>query len=304
MEYPRSFTNQVVPVPVQEYEFNPHPYEERQTIIDELVRLAKEAKIQGSSPPKTLFFDDMSEICADIKAGATSWRALHIIYNFEDGDDPVANFWVNMRNAQAVRNRLKMSVELLTWLINNAARKYNKGKVENPVHILSLAAGSAQGVLEAVARAEINGICVRVTLIDTDKNASAIVTKNIERFGVRSVVEFISDTASKFTKYVDMQNVDIVEMLGWMDYLNNTFAKRVVQTIGREMSNGTHFITCHIHDNPERGFLTHVIDWGEKPYMHYRSVAELEEILLFGNFAATQVLTEPHGIHSIAVCRK
>lgn len=285
-------------------EYEPGLYEHHQPLIDLMAEEAKTLQVSGVPGEKrtALFFDRASETCAAIKAGATSWRALDIIYNFTgDENDPLADFWVNMRNAQAVRNRLKISKMLIRGGLLRRRELTGRGTKRNPLQLVSLAAGSAQGVIEEVARLKWeDGIVVKVCLIDSDPAAESVVMEKAELHKVIDLITFIPERADRFDKFIKSE-IDMIEMLGLLDYLATPIAVRLCKKIRKHLPEFGYFLTCHIHENPEMEFLRYVIDWGIKPHMYYRSKKELSEIMGSAGFPTTSLYTEPHGIHSIAV---
>ena len=250
-------------------------------------------------------FDDESQVLAKIKAGATSWRAMEIIYKYVGGEgDTVADFWVNMRNAQAVRNRKKMLETLLEQEIQTLHRQ-GKGTAENPIRVLSLACGSAQAVLEVIGRFTEQQIVVELLLIDWDDDAAPLIEHYASKCGVTNRVSFEPEHVFKFQHKLQQKGFvpDIVEMAGLIDYFEaNTIVKLASKIRDVLPENGT-LLTCHIHDNAEKDFLTYVIYWGVEPVMFYRSREELDNLITQAGFK-TQCFTEPHKIHTICVGHK
>lgn len=285
-----------------ELEFAPQPYEQKQSMINQMATWAKAQFVAGKKGDEftTPGFDQESSILAMIKAGATNWRALKIIYSFRPGHDQYANFWVNMRNAQAVRNRLKMSEVLLETCLRNRAEATKRGTAANPLRLLSIAAGSAPGVLNVVARLARAGIVVKTVLVDNDRSVAELLAGETRRRDIDEHVRFIPQHAFKFLRAAD-ESVDVIEMLGLLDYLDQRQAIMLGKLIKKQLAPDGFYLTCHIHENPEMDFLRYVINWGVDPFMHYRSPAELEAIVRASGFDKTHVFTEPHGCHSICV---
>lgn len=268
----------------------------------EWARKKMDSGLNGSSFV-TPEFDGSSEILADIKAGARSWRALDIIYNFKNGIDEHANYWVNMLNAQAVRNRLLQSKILLKQALLLREKNTGRGTESNPLYLVSLAAGSAQGVLEIVAELRQEQTFVDVLLIDDDYEVSNLIERRVKSLELSSCVEFVAKKALKF-QHLCKQPPDVIEMLGLLDYLPRKLAVRHCTRIFETLDRGGYFLTCHIHENLEMDFLQYVINWGHKPYMYYRSKEELRKIVSDAGFRKPILFTEPHQIHSIAVGQK
>ena len=98
----------------------------------------------------TFWFDGLSPVCREMKENAMHWRALDIAYNYKFGAKndfatKITDFWLKINNAKAVRNRLKLIKKKLREAINNIIPK------EPEIRLLSIACGSAQGVIEIMS---------------------------------------------------------------------------------------------------------------------------------------------------------
>jgi hypothetical protein len=85
-----------------------------------------------------------------------------------------------------------------------------------------------------------------------------------------------------------------------MDYLRDSLAIALVKKIRRVLVAKGIFLTCHVHPNGEEYFLRHVVNWD----MLYRPLTAFQNVLDNAGFLNARYETEPHGIHSVAVCRK
>lgn len=248
-----------------------------------------------------LLVDGLSVNTRRVVEGAARWPALDATYNFRVAIGPTVFhraadvFWLRVRNAQAVRNRLKIAKVELAREIRTFAMS-----TDRPVRILSLAAGTAQGVIEVMAELRPMGIAVEAVLIDQDPTALAYARRLAEECDVAEAVTTINGDVLFFDRLVDDATPDIVEMLGLMDYLPTKLAVALVRKIRRKLPAGGVFLTCHVHPNAESYFLRHAINWD----MLYRRKDEFTAILTDGGFPPPRLITEPHGIHSVAVARK
>ncbi|HVB20085.1 MAG TPA: class I SAM-dependent methyltransferase family protein [Candidatus Paceibacterota bacterium] len=262
-------------------------------------------KLFGIKPAVNIWlFDGVSINGHRVKEGAAQWSALDAVYNFKQGEGgnifsrAVDSFWLNIRNAQAVRNRLILVKQQLKVAILDAARERHNGE---PIRILSLAAGAAQGVIEVVADLFPRGIALGVVLIDQDSIALAHALKLAKRYGIGHLFQPIRGDVRFFDRNLGGQfSPEIIEMCGLMDYLRSGIATRLIRKIYRALPPGGTFLTCHIHPNAESYFLRHVVDWK----MLYRTLEEFGDILVEGEFLNPSFFTEPLGIHSVAVAKK
>lgn len=258
----------------------------------------------GYPPPETncWLVDGISAGSRRVKDGAARWQALDACYNFSGNGEgrnavvrSIDRFWMCVRNAQAVRNRLKIARHELIIAIEDRAR------VEQPVRILSLAAGTAQGVIEAAGRCRLRGIRTEILLIDADESALEHARTLAAKHGIGECVTAKKGDVLRFDKNGALGGFrpDIVEMMGLIDYLNDEMIVLLIKRIRRLLKPGGIFFTCHIHRNAEAYFLRHAVNWE----MLYRSVGQLRALVESGGFARPRLLTEPHSIHTIAVAR-
>lgn len=253
----------------------------------------------GATPHvNTMWFDGLGQYNAAIKEGVASWRALDIIYNyFERGEKtPVDSFWIGMVNAQAVRNRLKMVTAEIYQLSLCIAKER-----EQEVRIFSIACGSAQAVVEALARLKADGIIARALLTDIDESALQYAQRLATSYGVDDQVSVVQSPASKMFRLMEEFQPNIVEMVGLMDYLPHKQAVRIAKQIYRGLGHtGGFFIAANIRNNPERYFLKWVIDWD----MIYRSPVELASVIGEAGFDTLRIFYEPHKVHGIVVAER
>jgi SAM-dependent methyltransferase len=251
--------------------------------------------------PKTNLWciDGISINARNIKDGAAGWRALDATYNHYKGEGKTLTsrvadyFWLHIRNAQAVRNRLLIAKHELYKAIDAVSRE--KGK--QPVQILSLAAGTAQGVIETVAKMNVP---VRVLLIDADASALNYARTLAQKYGVEASFETRQGDVVFFNRFLDGFEPDIIEMMGLTDYLRDKMAVALFKKIFRHLKSGGFFLTCHIHFNGEAYFLRQAVNWE----MLYRSKEQFEDLLIDGGFFSPLLISEPFRIHSVAVSKK
>lgn len=249
----------------------------------------------------SFFVDGISINSRRMKEGATRWPSLDTCYNFTSGQGPtvlhriVDTWWMNIRNAQAVRNRLKIAKHELRIAIE---QKYRPG---HPVKILSLASGSAQGVIEVAAELAKRGIETKLMLVDHDVTALRHARDLSHRHGVE--ITTIEGNVLRFDKVIpEDYRPDITEMMGFLDYLSPTLSEFLLRRIRRNLAPEGTFFCCHIHPNRERFFLKWAVNWDSG--MVYRTVPEFEELLHKGGFLTPRILTEPHKIHSVSISGK
>ncbi|MFA5187786.1 MAG: class I SAM-dependent methyltransferase [Patescibacteria group bacterium] len=246
----------------------------------------------------SLFFDRFSAPLKKIRHGAASWKALDIIYHHEFGRDKtfgsrLADFWIGMRNAQAVRNRHKLVQRELIKVICEI------GKMQ--VNLLSVACGSAEAVIQVVKTVkEEKGIIVKVTLLDLDAKALTYAKGLAKEYGIENQFLTINENIKNLEKVIT-DSFDVIEMLGFLDYQVYGKAVSLVSRLRALLNKNGVFLTCNIMNNPEKYFLRWVISWP----MIYRKPYEVAKIMLAAGFRKENIalIAEPHEIHMMAICK-
>lgn len=246
----------------------------------------------------TLWFDGLGLSCRTVKEGPASWYALNEIYNYQFGrrrglGGLVDDFWEGMLNTQAVRNRLK----LVKQEIRRAILQFSN---HEEVRLLSLAAGSAQGIIEVMAELKTKGIKVRVLLLDIDQVALDYAKQLAFHYAVGSQIETVKASVAKVIRISKGFRPQIIEMLGLLDYIPQDKAIRLVEKIRQSLETKGIFLTCNIRHNIEMHFLKWVVNWP----MIYRSPEELAEIVSEAGFSDFRLIYEPLKLHGLVIAQK
>jgi len=257
-------------------------------------------RLLGKPDPSinVLWFDGLGSSCRKVKDGAASWRALDEIYNYQFGQEKglqgvVNDFWEGMLNCQAVRNRLK----LVKQEVRRAILQFSN---HQEVRLLSLAAGSAQGIIEVVAELKANDIRVRALLVDIDQTALDYSIQLARQYGVGDQIETIRTSVAQVSRISREFRPQIIEMLGLLDYIPQDKAVRLIRKIYESLEAKGIFLTCNIRDNLERSFLKWVVNWS----MIYRTPGELAEVVNKAGFGDCRLVYEPLRIHGLVIAQK
>ena len=243
------------------------------------------------------FFDGVSKNCREIKENAARWKALDIIYNYQLGNENlITDFWLEIKNAQAVRNRLKLIKHLLFKNIEEISKN---GK---EIRLISIASGSAQGAIETISLAKQKGIFVKSVFIDIDPTALEHARKLTQKLGVENQITFVNKTASIINEIGKDFKPNLIEMVGFLEYRPEEKAIKLIQSIYQVLEKGGTFLVSHISPNLESFFLKEVINWP----MIYRKPEETVRILSLAGFSLENCsfYWEPLKIHYIAECKK
>lgn len=249
----------------------------------------------------TFWFDGISPVCREIKEKAATWRALDIIYNYEfakreGAEGKITDFWLMILNAQAVRNRLK----LVKRKLKEEIEKISQGGSE--IRLLSIASGSAQGVIEVMVEFKQKGIPIRAIFLDLNLTAIEHSKKLAQKAGVINQITFISKGVNVLEEAVKGFNPQIVEVVGFLEYRPEERAIKLIEKIYQLLLPDGVLLVSNTSNNLEQLFLHYVINWP----MIYRSPMKLAEVLVKGGFNPKncRIIFEPLKIHELAICRK
>lgn len=249
----------------------------------------------------SFWFDGLSRKCRQVKENATSWKALDIIYNHRPGRDKsiegrVTDFWNGIRNIKAVRNRLRLVKKQLKENI----QKFSKNRRE--VRLLSIASGSAQGVIEVMKELKSRDISMKVVFLDLDPTAISYSKHLAKRVGVINKITFINKSTKELENIMKKFRPHIVEMTGFLEYRPNEKAVDLLKRIYNFLVPGGVLLTSNISPNPEKVFSYWVGNWP----MVYRTTEQLSKIIINAGFKPQdcKIIKEPLLIHNIAICKK
>jgi len=262
-------------------------------------------KFFGREPKYNVWFiDGLSINSRRVKEGQARWGALNAVYNFNGGEGSntiirlIDTWWLNIRNAQAVRNRLKIVKKLLTQSILQAYIRHGR---DRKIRIMSLAAGSAQAVLEvAFELLTKEGIEVEILLIDHDPSAVAEMKERCQVLGLEKHTIIKRGLVEKFDRHLHGFQPDIIEMCGYMDYFSQESMTTLSRRIKDHLPDDGVFLTCHVHPNHEAYFLQYVVNW----WMWYKTLDEFKAILSDSGYTNVRYETEVHKIHTVAMAKK
>lgn len=243
----------------------------------------------------------------DIVDNATNHKALEILYHngykkdIKKMYEKISNaVWLNTNNSKAVRNRLK----IVNHEISSRLRELVSSNRED-ISIVSIAAGSARAVIEALEANTTKDKKISVTFIDKSDSAleyskELLSTKAFSRLSNYSF-KWISDTVNGFLDK-NAEKFDIVEMVGLMDYFEDDRARTIFQKINNNLKQEGIFVTANINNNSEKKFVTKAIGWP----MIYRSAEHIGRLVHEAGFPHTdiEVYYEPLKIHSIIIARR
>ena len=251
--------------------------------------------------PRRLFVKS-SKKAEEVHKHVTTHKALEVIYSFnhqlsfENGilDGLFHYFWQKTSNAKALRNRLRLAKKELEKAIHLINKK--------EIRILNLAAGTNRGVVEIVGIHK-DKFDFKVFAVDKSEFAIEDARKLTSIFDVAHLFNFHNEKISDFFNKNNNIKFDIIEMVGFLDYLEDKKAVDLFNKIYSALTNNGIFITGNIKDNQEKKLITEVLGW---PGLIFRHESDLLNILSASKFELSdiEIIYEPLNIHGVIVCKK
>lgn len=249
------------------------------------------------------FFLRSSKNAKQVHEHATTHKALEIVYsfdhqiNFEKGilDGFFTYFWQKTNSAKALRNRLKLVKKELKQVINS----FNKKEIR----ILNLASGSSRSVIEVVGLHK-NDFDFEIFAVDKNDSAIEYAKQLTSIFDIAHLFNWHQDTINNFLTKNHLIKFDIIEMVGFLDYIDDQKAITIFDRIYSALNDNGFFITGNIKNHSERKLLTEVAGWSN---LIFRNEHDLINLLISSKFKACnniKIIYEPHNIHGVVVCRK
>jgi hypothetical protein len=244
----------------------------------------------------SLFFDGLGETCNKVKKTRGSVESMREIYEYRFGVTPglkgsIGDFWQGCLNCQALRNRLRLLLNLFDDLLNDFSEV-------KELRILSLASGDGRSVMTFMASS--NDSRIRAMFIDKDELSLRLAKEFAQSLNVIDRCQFVLGNAFDVEDLASEFKPHIVEVAGLMEYLLDEEAVELFRRINLVLVDNGRLIVSNVRRNIESRFVTWVIDWP----MQYREAIELENLMYSGGCVDISFKTEPLKMHTIAVGRK
>lgn len=243
-------------------------------------------------------FNQGAEIIPEIQRNGGSGTALHILYRLRHLRgllfSRVEQFWTNIPIIQAVQNRAVLVRGLVREMI----------LCRPNLRILELAAGLAEPLLWAVHDAEREGQGPEAILLTDVSRASlkqALDVADFFRIQSPLTCEWLNLTKPERVRAVVRRfQPGLVEMIGFIDYVDDDRATKLLKAIRKEAKPGTMLITGNVLPiSPwQLFFIEQAYGW---PRMHYRSRGKLESLLKRAGYSKIEIRLEPNRIFAIAI---
>lgn len=239
---------------------------------------------------------------------ATTHEAIETLYKFGEPENSktfLQKFfhyvWFSTDNPKAVRNRLRLVTRELKRAIKDLLLQ------ERKVKILSIAAGSARAVLDAISIDDLKSKrpSIIVTFLDKNPEANKYSQQLVSGRNYPYDYQFrwIVDTANNFPLHFKKDDkANIIEIVGLLDYFENDAVEKLFRSVFNGLEDGGTFITSNIVDNRERKFVTKVAGW-KMIYKKPEDFFEIAKKVGFKPYNIT-ILYEPLRIHFVMIAKK
>lgn len=251
-------------------------------------------RFKGKNPPvNTMWFDGLGKYSNVVKSGHGNWESLKVVYVFHKQKKFTISWFIDQigfynSNAQAVRNRLRV-----TRTISDQFIKSNSNK-----KILCLACGSAESIMPSIESIKANGHLL--TLVDNDCEVAEYL-ENTHSCSKNECITVAREHISEFLlKPENTEKFDFVEMIGALEYMDDKSAAKTIEMCMNALKPQGFLVTSNLRYNKESSFFKWVIDWE----MIYRTLKQFSLILAKGGINGFEIVTEPLGIHNIAIITK
>lgn len=209
-------------------------------------------------------------------------------------------FWHHLfSQPKAIRNRLRLVRKIIT---EDIERRFEEG--QRSLSILSVGGGSTRALMECMKGLLDKGIDIsgiKVTNVDKSADAIELGRENSRGLGVSECFNWICADARDTGSLVPAGSVDIVEMVGLLDYFDYGKSVNVISMLYRASKDDGLFVAANVHPNPEK-VLVRKTGW---PEMYYREPEEFRKILKEAGFTRQAfVYIEPLKVHMVATVRK
>lgn len=249
----------------------------------------------------SFWFDGSSPLCRGVKENAASWKALDIIYNYKPGqknnfEGRTTDFWNQLKNIKALRNRLKLVKQKLREEIDFLLKK------ESEIRIFSIASGSAEAVIDIIKEYKEKGVIIKAILLDLDPTAIENSKKLATRAGVINHITFANKSTRALEEVAKEFNPNIIELVGFLEYRPKEKAIQLIRRIYSLLAPNGVFFTSTVTPSFEKMFSYYVSNWP----MIYRNLDQFIDLVVDGGFdpRESRIIYEPLKVQKIAICRK
>lgn len=250
----------------------------------------------------------LSADAAAVSAQPGSTHALEVMYTryhrnmFVNGvfKGVLDHFWHGLLSQpKALRNRLK----IVERLLEEEMLRNMQGNATD-ISILTVGGGSSRAGIHCIERLRNQGVDtlgIKVKNVDKSQKAIDLCKANAEKVGIQNNFEWILADAREVKNLISGSSIDVVEMVGLLDYFSEEKGIEVLKQIYGTMKDGALLIVANVHPNREQRFV-HKTGW---PDMYYREPKELGRMLKCAGFTMEPtIIYEPLKVHIVAVVRK
>lgn len=226
----------------------------------------------------------------------SSARAMRAIYKMQEPNESQGKQIHNAAHLVDARNRFLLTRELCFEAMS-----------EREANLLSLAGGTNDASLEALAEHHKIGLPIKGTLTDPFRNNLEVAQARATELGIDEHIILKRGIVGKpmTLRLVYDTRPSVVEVVGFFDYFNDADVVRWLRQLCDRIPDGACVIWSSVltHSREPYNFITHpnVFNWWE---MVYRSTHQMVSMSWSAGLRKTKVYTTPLGLHGVLVCSK
>jgi Putative methyltransferase len=261
--------------------------------------LGRYAAMQDSPKNKRFvsrLFNKGSRAIATIQRNVGNASALHLMYQLrkKPAHGALERFWTTIPIIKAVQNRAVM----VRGVVRDVIRHHNKQ--DGAVRILELAAGLSEPLLWALHDLKGDMSAPSVVLTDLSRGSLDDANAIASQLDIPLTTERLNLLKhTKVQEKIKDLNPNILEMIGFIDYLDDENVSGLLGVIQEALPDGATFIVGNVIPTWEQSFIESAYHW---PKMYYRSSDHLRRLVEHAKFQNIRVHVEPAGCFAVIVC--
>ncbi len=276
------------------------------TFLRKACNFALTAVLNSLPPGFQTYIKKSHKSAEEVIEHATTHRALEVLYQRGKTHSSRGIFqklahrvWFGiLNNSIAIRNRLKLTKKEIKTALDLLEKNEN-----DSIHILSIASGSARAIIEVLRLLDVPKKTITAKFLDKNPEAIKYSQQLAKDLTQKYKLEWITDTAGNFYKhYSNGARPDIIEMVGLLDYFDQTKCITLLAFIYEYLRSGGVFITANIIHNRTQKFISKIAGWP----VGSRTPEDVRDLALAAGFdpQKTKVVCEPLKIHAVLVAGK
>ena len=219
------------------------------------------------------------------------WRMMRLVYDDNPPKDCIDALAKRSRLSTATRNRKKLFVRLLAYLLQ-------LHKDENPLEVVGVGTGPGTNILEAIAQVKLDN--VKVYCIEFDSDAFEYGRELAEQWGVADKIEYIQGDAREIAPHV-AGSPCIAKIIGLIEYLTDEQVEEMLRVLFEALKPGGHIFVSELSNkHGVARFAERVMGWR----VEYRPTEKVIAMLEGVGFVNVKTYAEPLQVFTALIAEK